>query len=30
VLESMAGWLGLEGVSVQQRGDFAAPLAAAA
>jgi uncharacterized protein YcaQ len=29
-LESMAGWLGLDGVAVQQRGDFAAPLAAAA
>jgi uncharacterized protein len=29
-LESMAGWLGLDGVAVQPRGDLAAPLAAAA
>ena len=29
-LESMADWLGLGGVAVQQRGDLAAPLAAAA
>jgi uncharacterized protein YcaQ len=28
-LESMAGWLGLDGVAVQPRGDLAAPLAAA-
>jgi uncharacterized protein YcaQ len=26
----MAGWLGLDGVAVQPRGDLAAPLAAAA
>jgi hypothetical protein len=26
----MAGWLGLGGVAVQPRGDFAAPLASAA
>src|SRR4051812_35072868 len=29
-LETMAGWLGLDGVAVQPRGDLAAPLAAAA
>jgi hypothetical protein len=29
-LASMAGWLGLDGVAVQPRGDLAAPLAAAA
>jgi uncharacterized protein YcaQ len=29
-LESMAGWLGLSGVDVAPRGDFAEPLAAAA
>jgi uncharacterized protein YcaQ len=29
-LESMAGWLGLSGVAVEPRGDFAAPLAEAA
>ena len=28
-LETMAGWLGLERVAVERRGDFAAPLAAA-
>jgi uncharacterized protein len=28
-LKTMAGWLGLERVKVERRGDFAAPLAAA-
>jgi uncharacterized protein len=28
-LQTMAGWLGLESVSVERRGDFAGPLAAA-
>jgi uncharacterized protein YcaQ len=28
-LETMAGWLGLDSVAVERRGDFAGPLAAA-